>query len=134
YVPLYNGKPAVLGGYCHCGSSEDVNFIVAAKARYSESSAIIFHEYAHLLLHNAVRDGPLWLNEGLAEYYSTFALKSGDGRPTSAIRSCATCSCSASAFCLSRSCSPSTRRRRSTTRASGGPSSTRRRGPSLTIC
>jgi tetratricopeptide (TPR) repeat protein len=86
FVPLYNGKPAVLGGYCHCGSSEDVNFIVAAKARYSESSAIVFHEYAHLLLHNTVRDVPLWLNEGLAEFYSTFALRSGGrqadiGRP-----------------------------------------------------
>ena len=77
FVPLYNGKPAVLGGYCHCGSSDDVNFIVAGLARYSESSAIIFHEYAHLLVRNAVRDVPVWLNEGLAEYYSTFALKSG---------------------------------------------------------
>jgi tetratricopeptide (TPR) repeat protein len=86
FVPLYNGKPAVLGGYCHCGSSDDVNFIVAGLARYSESSAIIFHEYAHLLVHNAARDVPVWLNEGLAEYYSTFALKNGGrqadiGRP-----------------------------------------------------
>jgi len=77
FVPLYNGKPAVLGGYCHCGSSDDVNFIVAGLARYSESSAIIFHEYAHLLIHNAARDVPVWLNEGLAEFYSTFVLKDG---------------------------------------------------------
>src|SRR2546427_3839649 len=52
FVPLYNGKPAVLGGYCQCGSSDDVNFIVAGLARYSESAAIIFHEYAHLLVRN----------------------------------------------------------------------------------
>ncbi|PYR06300.1 MAG: hypothetical protein DMG00_19085 [Acidobacteria bacterium] len=78
--------PAVVGGYCHCGSSDDVSIIVAGLARYAESSAIIFHEYAHLLVHTAVRDVPVWLNEGLAEYYSTFALKNGGrqadiGRP-----------------------------------------------------
>ncbi|PYQ88320.1 MAG: hypothetical protein DMG03_04295, partial [Acidobacteria bacterium] len=86
FVPLYHGKPAVVGGYCHCGSSDDVSIIVAGLARYAESSAIIFHEYAHLLVHTAVRDVPVWLNEGLAEYYSTFALKNGGrqadiGRP-----------------------------------------------------
>src|SRR5438270_103018 len=56
FVPLYHGKPAVVGGYCHCGSSDDVSIIVAGLARYAESSAIIFHEYAHLLVHTAVRD------------------------------------------------------------------------------
>ena len=86
FVPLYHGKPAVVGGYCHCGSSDDVSIIVAGLARYAESSAIIFHEYAHLLVHTAVRDVPVWLNEGLAQYYSTFALKNGGrqadiGRP-----------------------------------------------------
>src|SRR5262249_42645754 len=38
---------------------------------------IVFHEYTHLLLRNAVRSVPIWLNEGLAEYYSTYAIAPG---------------------------------------------------------
>ena len=30
-----------------------------------------FHEYTHLLLRHAFADAPLWLDEGLADYYST---------------------------------------------------------------
>ena len=35
------------------------------------SYRIVFHEYTHLLLRRAFPDAPLWLDEGLAEYYST---------------------------------------------------------------
>ena len=31
---------------------------------------VLFHEYAHSLVHSITRNCPLWLNEGLAEYYS----------------------------------------------------------------
>jgi tetratricopeptide (TPR) repeat protein len=34
----------------------------------------IFHEYTHLLVNNTFKDAPLWFNEGLAEYYSTFKI------------------------------------------------------------
>jgi tetratricopeptide (TPR) repeat protein len=74
FVPLYQGKPAVLGGFCHCGSTDDLSFVVAGLSQYAASSAIIYHEYTHLLLRNAISDVPVWLNEGLAEYYSTFNL------------------------------------------------------------
>ena len=40
----------------------------------------MFHEYTHLLVRNAARSIPVWLNEGLAEYYSTYALESGGTR------------------------------------------------------
>ncbi|HMF57982.1 MAG TPA: tetratricopeptide repeat protein, partial [Pyrinomonadaceae bacterium] len=33
---------------------------------------VIFHEYVHLLINDSVGSVPLWFNEGLAEYYSTF--------------------------------------------------------------
>ena len=79
YVPLYQGRPAPLAGYCHCGASDETSVIVASLADYAESSPIVYHEYTHLLLRNAVRAVPTWLNEGLAEYFSTFALRS-DGR------------------------------------------------------
>ena len=36
---------------------------------------VIFHEFVHLLVKYNVQDMPLWFNEGLAEYYSTFQIK-----------------------------------------------------------
>jgi tetratricopeptide (TPR) repeat protein len=74
FVPLYHGKPAKLGGYCLCGGTADANLIVANLASSADSSAIIFHEYTHLLIRNAAQTVPVWLNEGIAEYYSTFRL------------------------------------------------------------
>ena len=79
FVPLYQGRPSALGGYCICGASDEVSFIAVARSRYQDSSAIVYHEYTHLLLRSAIRDVPVWLNEGLAEYFSTFALR-GNGR------------------------------------------------------
>jgi tetratricopeptide (TPR) repeat protein len=79
FVPLYQGKPAALGGFCHCGTGAEGSFIAVNLSSDPESSRIIFHEYTHLLVRQATRSLPLWLNEGLAEYYSTFRLTS-DGR------------------------------------------------------
>ena len=86
YVPLYKGKPISLGGFCHCGGADDVSVIAASLHRGDETSSIVFHEYTHLLTRTAARGIPLWLNEGLAEYFSTFQLRSGGreavvGRP-----------------------------------------------------
>ena len=36
--------------------------------------SIIFHEYTHLLVENTFENAPVWFNEGLAEYYSTFSI------------------------------------------------------------
>ncbi len=74
FVPLYHGRPATLAGYCLCGGTADANLIVASLASYADSSAIIFHEYTHLLIRNTAHTVPVWLNEGIAEYYSTFRL------------------------------------------------------------
>src|SRR5262245_5610558 len=71
-LPLYKGKPANLAGYFSQG--QDTNYIVMTLEGFDESAAIAFHEYTHLLLRNAVQSLPLWLNEGLAEYYSTYRL------------------------------------------------------------
>jgi tetratricopeptide (TPR) repeat protein len=80
FVPLYHGKPAMLAGYCLCGGTADANLIVASLASYADSSAIIFHEYTHLLIRDAVHTVPVWLNEGIAEYYSTFRLSDAGRR------------------------------------------------------
>jgi len=41
---------------------------------------IVFHEYMHFFLNNNFTDIPLWLDEGMAEAYSTFTLKGTTAR------------------------------------------------------
>jgi tetratricopeptide (TPR) repeat protein len=73
FLPLTrNGKPAPLGGFFH--RDADVNYIALSLEGFDESLPVVFHEYTHLLVRNAVRSVPVWLNEGLAEYYSTFTM------------------------------------------------------------
>jgi FimV-like protein len=63
-------------GYFQSGS--DVNYITLklVKELHSEQDpfTIIFHEYTHLLVKNTSGNVPIWFNEGLAEYYSTFSI------------------------------------------------------------
>jgi tetratricopeptide (TPR) repeat protein len=77
FVPLSKGKPAQVAGYFQ--RADDMNVIVMALEGFEESAAIVYHEYAHLLLANGVRSIPVWVNEGLAEYYSSYKL-SADAR------------------------------------------------------
>src|SRR4051812_16823041 len=65
-----------VSGYFQPG--EDVNYITLTTERASEDQPfrIIFHEYVHLLVENTMgATVPLWFNEGLAEYYSTFDIQ-----------------------------------------------------------
>jgi len=60
-------------GYFQPG--DDVNYITLTSEKASEDQPFrtIFHEYVHLLVENTMGAAvPLWFNEGLAEYYSTF--------------------------------------------------------------
>ena len=63
-------------GYFQAGP--DVNYITLELTRDPGSDrdpfTIIFHEYTHLLVRNTSGNVPLWFNEGLAEYYSTFSI------------------------------------------------------------
>jgi len=85
FLPLTkNGRPAPLGGYFQ--RDADINYIALALEGFDQSLPVVFHEYTHLLVRNAVRSVPIWLNEGLAEYYSTFtvtpdAATAESGRP-----------------------------------------------------
>ena len=78
YVPRFNGKPVKLGGYFF--SSDDMNIVAFADGNRTESLRTIFHEYVHLVIENVSQGLPLWLNEGLAEYYSTFQVLEGGRR------------------------------------------------------
>jgi hypothetical protein len=68
-------QPGGIGGYFW--RNVDTNTIAFSTEGFADEAAVVFHEYSHLLVGTAVRSIPIWLNEGLAEYYSTFSLKSG---------------------------------------------------------
>jgi uncharacterized protein DUF1570 len=76
FKPTYQGKPKPVAGYAAPGT--DVSYI--AMVNTADSDRVIFHEYTHMVIANAVARAPVWLNEGLAEFYSTFTLTSGGKR------------------------------------------------------
>lgn len=72
FVPRYDGKPVQAAGFFQAGA--DVNYIALTLEGGGDGLRIAFHEYSHLVLHNWMAAAPLWLDEGLAEYYSSFSL------------------------------------------------------------
>lgn len=71
YKPVFEGRAADIDGYFQGGL--DVNYITISVERRRENPyAMIFHESVHLLVDNKLRSAPGWVNEGMAEYYSTF--------------------------------------------------------------
>ncbi|MEE8526433.1 MAG: DUF1570 domain-containing protein [Thermoanaerobaculia bacterium] len=74
--------PRVLGQFL---SHPDGNYLTLdAGARQVGSFAVIYHEYVHYFVRHNFPAVPRWFNEGLAEYYSTFAVEESRavlGRP-----------------------------------------------------
>jgi tetratricopeptide (TPR) repeat protein len=61
-------------GYFQKG--EDVNYITLTTELDAQNPfSVIYHEYVHLLIDNTSGNVPAWFNEGLAEYYSSFAVE-----------------------------------------------------------
>jgi tetratricopeptide (TPR) repeat protein len=75
FKPIYQGKPAEMGGYFQPG--DDVNYI-ALPLEPGEPLYAVFHEYVHLYVQDNMPNTPLWLNEGLADFYSTAAMGNGE--------------------------------------------------------
>ena len=77
FKPVADGKTVDdAAGYFQPG--QDVNYITLTTERGAQNPySIIYHEYTHLLVNNSLGPGaaPAWFNEGLAEYYSTFAIE-----------------------------------------------------------
>ena len=71
FLPLYQGKPANLAAFFHRSSDENL-IALSVSGHGAESLDSVFHEYTHLLLRHNDLFWPLWLNEGMAEIYSTF--------------------------------------------------------------
>ncbi|HEX8339086.1 MAG TPA: DUF1570 domain-containing protein, partial [Pyrinomonadaceae bacterium] len=67
-----------VAGYFQPGS--DINYITLTRdGDLARDPSTLLHEYTHVLVNNHFRGAPLWLKEGLAEFYSTARLSS-DGR------------------------------------------------------
>jgi Flp pilus assembly protein TadD len=58
-------------------SSRSANFVILQGDAGSGVERVVYHELTHYFVENTLSGLPLWFNEGIAEYYSTFAV-SGD--------------------------------------------------------
>lgn len=66
-----------VAGYFQPG--EDVNYItLSTDGEDQQTFSVIFHEYVHSIVETnfGKSEVPPWINEGLAEYYSTFVIES----------------------------------------------------------
>ncbi len=72
YRPKFQGKPVDVAGVFVPG--RDVNFIAIVHDGQADRLRVVFHEYTHLVASGSGQPLPVWLSEGLAEYYSTFEL------------------------------------------------------------
>ena len=74
YAPTWRGLQDEVAGFSHAGP--DRRRVVFADDQ-GRTPSVAQHEYVHSLLDVASPDAPLWLNEGLAEYFSTFTADDG---------------------------------------------------------
>ena len=77
-MPKSNGRTVQVAGFFQPG--QGVNYIALTTENGDEAMPTILHEFAHLLLRGVSKDAPLWFQEGLAEYYSTFEVVQGGRR------------------------------------------------------
>jgi tetratricopeptide (TPR) repeat protein len=76
YGPFAKGKPKRSGGFFLEGRAANYAAIVERDYRYPSHSGI-YHDYVHTVLQAIYPKLPLWLEEGLAEYYSVFRIEEG---------------------------------------------------------
>ena len=77
FKPLYQGRTANVAGYFQPG--DDVNYIaISIDPSDGNPFSTAFHEYVHAHVNENIPNAPLWLNEGLAEFYGSLQFASGE--------------------------------------------------------
>ena len=71
YKPRWEGKPRPISGV-HMQDSLDTILALSRQRRRDDTMRVLFHEYVHLLTARQFRHAPVWVNEGVAEVFSTF--------------------------------------------------------------
>jgi len=70
-----SGKPQNLAGYFLPGRFR--NYVALDASAGSRPMRVVYHEYFHAVMDATLGRIPQWLNEGLADYYSTFRIRAG---------------------------------------------------------
>lgn len=77
-APIFHGKPTQVAGLFQGGG--DRSFIMLDMSA-DNPWTVVFHEYAHQLLHAAIQDAvDPWFDEGFAEYFSTIEVDGKQAR------------------------------------------------------
>jgi tetratricopeptide (TPR) repeat protein len=72
--PEYNGRKLPVPAYYQAGPDRD--FIVLSGRVYPERlTSLVYHELTHYFVSRGLQSRPAWLNEGLAEYFSTAEIR-----------------------------------------------------------
>jgi len=72
--PEYNGRKVAVAGYYQSGPDRD--FIVLSGRVFPDTlTSVVYHELTHYFLARSLQRRPTWLNEGLAEYFSTAEIR-----------------------------------------------------------
>lgn len=82
YEPLYQGKPMRVAGFYQ--PSHDGNFMTVLAGWNVDARARVYHEFLHEFLDTNLPPQPLWFEEGMADFYSTFRATDDEaeiGRP-----------------------------------------------------
>jgi len=66
-------RPTRIAGY-FVGTSE-ANYVAVDASAADSSFEVIYHEYLHYFMNNNLPNLPQWLDEGFAEFYSTFRVR-----------------------------------------------------------
>jgi tetratricopeptide (TPR) repeat protein len=72
---MFEGKPVEAAGLFV--PRRDINYILIVSDGRPDRFRVVFHEFVHLVVSNTGKRVPVWLNEGLAELYSTFEIYKG---------------------------------------------------------
>jgi tetratricopeptide (TPR) repeat protein len=77
FWPQHDGKPRIVGGYFLEGTPAYIAICTETpeSRKRTVTGKRILHEYVHYFLENNFAYVPVWIHEGLAQYYSTFKVR-----------------------------------------------------------